>query len=63
MKPLWSRSGTELFYLDAANALIVVPVQTSPSFRPGIPAKLFDGRYFAPETGALMMCRRTEGDF
>ena len=45
--PLWARSGKELFYLDGANAMTTVPVQTAPAFVPGTPTKLFDGQYFA----------------
>ena len=42
----WSRSGRELFYLDASNTLTAVPVQTSGStFTFGQPAKVFDARY------------------
>ena len=46
-KPLWARSGRELFFLDASDRLTVVPVQTSPAFSAGNPAKLFDTAYFA----------------
>ena len=45
-KPLWSRDGKELFYLDGSNALTAVQVETTPSPRFGNPTKLFDGRYF-----------------
>jgi eukaryotic-like serine/threonine-protein kinase len=50
-KPLWARSGKELFYLDGANAMTSVPVQTTPTFTPGNPTKLFDGRYLAGPNG------------
>jgi len=43
--PTWSRNGKELFYLDGANAMMAVPVRTSPAFSAGAPTKLFDGRY------------------
>ena len=43
-KPLWSPAGGELFYVDASNMLMAVPVQTSPVFKPGIPVKLFEAR-------------------
>jgi serine/threonine-protein kinase len=45
-RPLWARSGRELFYLDdAANRLIVVPVQTGgQTFTAGNPVKVFDNR-------------------
>jgi hypothetical protein len=41
-RPVWSRDGRELFYIDAANTLTAVPVQASGSaFAPGIPVRLF----------------------
>ena len=44
-RPAWSRSGRELFYLDASHTLIAVPVETSRStFSSGKPAKVFDAR-------------------
>jgi serine/threonine-protein kinase len=45
-RPLWARSGRELFYLDdAANRLMVVPVQTAgQTFTAGNPVKVFDNR-------------------
>ena len=45
-RPVWARSGRELFYLDGARAVTSVPVQTAPSFSAGTPTKLFDGPYF-----------------
>jgi serine/threonine-protein kinase len=48
-RPTWSRSGRELFYLDATNTLTAVPVDTSGStFSAGKPAKVFDARYSTP---------------
>ena len=48
-RPAWARSGRELFYLDASNALTAVPVQTSGStFSAGKPTKVFDARYSTP---------------
>jgi serine/threonine-protein kinase len=48
-RPVWARSGRELFYLDASNALTAVPVSTSkPTISIGSPAKLFDTRYAQP---------------
>jgi serine/threonine protein kinase len=41
-RPIWARNGRELFYLGANGALMVVPVQTTPAFSPGTPARLFD---------------------
>jgi serine/threonine-protein kinase len=41
-RPVWSRDGRELFYLDAANTLTAVPVQTSgTTFAWGNPVRLF----------------------
>ena len=48
-RPAWARSGRELFYLDASNALTAVPVGTSgPTISIGSPAKLFDTKYAEP---------------
>ena len=48
-RPVWARSGRELFYLDASNTLTAVQVGTSgPTIRIGIPAKLFDTKYAEP---------------
>ena len=48
-RPVWARSGRELFYLDASNALTAVPVSTSePTISIGSPAKLFDTQYAEP---------------
>ena len=50
-KPMWARSGRELFHLDGTNAMTTVPVQTAPNFSYGNPTKLFDGRYYAAVPG------------
>jgi serine/threonine-protein kinase len=48
-RPAWARNGRELFYLDEAGALTVVPVRTSgPTFIPGNPVKVFDTAYVEP---------------
>ena len=48
-RPVWARSGRELFYLDASNALTAVPVGTSePTISIGSPAKVFDTKYAEP---------------
>lgn len=44
---VWARSGKELFY-RRGRALMSVAVQTSPTFAPGTPVRLFEGDY---ETG------------
>ncbi|MBK7715763.1 MAG: hypothetical protein IPI38_10100 [Gemmatimonadetes bacterium] len=39
--PTWSADGRELYYIDAVNRLVAVPVETRGSFRSGTPAPLF----------------------
>jgi eukaryotic-like serine/threonine-protein kinase len=41
----WSRSGRELFYRQA-NKMMVVDVETKPTFRPSRPRTLFEGRHY-----------------
>jgi hypothetical protein len=42
-RPVWARNGRELFYVDLANRLIAVPVQTSgPRLVAGRPVTLFE---------------------
>ena len=51
-RPLWARSGKELFYLDGTNAVTAVPIQSTPTFSAGNLTKLFDnGRYVAAGIG------------
>jgi serine/threonine-protein kinase len=49
-RPLWARSGSELFYVDdTANRLMAVPVQSDgETFRLGSPVKVFDYRLVNP---------------
>ena len=48
-RPVWTRQGRELIYLDAANTLTAVSVRTSgTTLTIGSPAKLFDTRYAQP---------------
>ena len=42
--PLWSPDGRELFYHNG-DAVIAVPVETEPTFKPGKPTILFRGPY------------------
>ena len=44
----WSPDGGELFYrsLDGTR-LIVVPIDTGPTFTPGTPELVFEGQYFS----------------
>ena len=45
-RPVWARSGRELFYLDASNALTSVQVNASePTFSAGKPATVFETKY------------------
>jgi len=47
-RPLWARSGKELFYVGADGALLRVPVEASgTTWSAGTPTKLLDGRYYA----------------
>jgi eukaryotic-like serine/threonine-protein kinase len=47
-RPVWSRSGQELFYLDGNNLLTAVAVQTTGStFRAGNPARILEKQYYA----------------
>jgi serine/threonine-protein kinase len=41
-RPLWARSGRELFFLNAASRMMAVPVPAGPSFTYGKPEALFD---------------------
>jgi eukaryotic-like serine/threonine-protein kinase len=45
MRPLWARSGLELFY-EAARSLMRVPLTIGSTFESGTPTKLFEGPYF-----------------
>ncbi len=48
MFPLWSRDGRELFYLtrpEGTRRLMVVPVQTNPTFAPENPQELIEWPY------------------
>ena len=46
-RPLWARSGKEIFYLGGASgAMMSVPVEGGSTFRGGNPTRLFEGRYF-----------------
>jgi len=48
-RAVFARSGRELFYLDASNALMAVAVDISgPSISIGAPVKLFDTKYAQP---------------
>jgi serine/threonine-protein kinase len=72
-RPVWARSGRELFYLDASNALTAVPVGISEStISIGSPVKLFDTKYAEPNPSRhydvsadgqrFLMLKATTGD-
>ena len=44
-EPLWSTDGRELFYREGRKVM-AVPVRTQPTFQPGSPRLLFEGRYY-----------------
>jgi dipeptidyl aminopeptidase/acylaminoacyl peptidase len=39
--PLWSRDGEQLFFISSGRAMSV-PIETTPTFRPGTPTAMFD---------------------
>jgi serine/threonine-protein kinase len=51
-RPLWARSGKELFYLSGDGTLTTVPVRTIGStFSAGNPSKVFDTKYYGTGSG------------
>jgi len=50
-EPLWSPDGTELFY-RSGDQVMVVSVQTEPTFRAGRPEVLFEGSYRSTQNPA-----------
>jgi serine/threonine-protein kinase len=51
-RPLWARSGRELFYLSGDGTLTTVPVRTVGStFSAGNPSKVFDTKYYGNASG------------
>jgi len=51
-KPLWSRSGRELFFANAANRIAAVPVPAGSGFTYGKPQILFDASAYLLATAA-----------
>jgi len=45
-EPQWSADGREIFYLDATENLVTVPVSIDTTFRAGLPEPLFDAGLF-----------------
>jgi Tol biopolymer transport system component len=72
--PLWAQNGRELFYLDLANTLTAVPVQTSGAkFTAGNPASVLDTAYaeapgnsrpfdVSPDGQRFLMIKEVAGD-
>jgi hypothetical protein len=45
-EPRWGPGGREIFYLDGAQNLVSVAVETGDTFRAGLPEPLFEARLF-----------------
>jgi hypothetical protein len=45
-EPQWSQDGSEIFYLDTAQNLVSVAVETGERFRAGLPEPLFEARLY-----------------
>ena len=52
--PAWGRDGRELFYIDADQAMVSVPVQTGTTFRAGRSTKLFDASPYSGRSQSRM---------
>jgi Tol biopolymer transport system component len=53
-RPTWAKNGRELFYLEGANTMRAVPIETTgTAFSAGNPVKLFEGQFFAGPAGRL----------
>jgi serine/threonine-protein kinase len=57
-RPLWARSGKELFYLDSNGLLTAVVVHTTPTFTARTPMRVLNTRYFTG-FGGLVVAGRT----
>jgi Tol biopolymer transport system component len=73
-EPVWSPDGTELFY-RSGNRMMVVSVETEPTFRAGRPEVLFEGSYvttrfvtgysyydISPDGQRFLMIKAVEGN-
>lgn len=45
-RPVWSRNGKELFYLDLNGRFMSVPIATTPAFSAGNVTRVFDTTYY-----------------
>ena len=52
-QPVWAHSGEELFYREG-DKMILVPVQTEPTFKAGRPTVLFEGSYSRARPGVTL---------
>jgi serine/threonine-protein kinase len=50
-RPLWARTGQELFYLSSGGALMRVGVERGPTWAAGTPTKLLNEGYFTVPGG------------
>ena len=50
--PLWSRDGSELFYISGGRTLVTVPVGSGTTWQAGVPKPLVSGDYFFGGAGA-----------
>jgi serine/threonine-protein kinase len=50
-RPLWSRDGRELFYLETQGRLMSAAVENGPTFVHRTPRMVFEGGYAAPNQG------------
>jgi hypothetical protein len=58
-RPLWSRDGHELFYLDAERRMTVLLVNTQSGFTFGKPKTLFNTTQFGLEGAATISTSRS----
>jgi serine/threonine-protein kinase len=52
-RPLWSRSGRELFYYLPPGVIMSAPIAPDESFIAGTPAVVVKGTYLSPQTGRM----------
>ena len=49
--PMWSRDGTELFYIQDDSRMMTVKVTTEPTFETSRPEMLFEGNFYLNGNG------------
>ena len=59
-RPLWARTGQELFYVAPSGSLMSVGIERGANFVAGNPARLFEGRYFMGVAGETRPGQRVE---